>query len=125
MTIALRRTIPVLRIFSAEKAREFYCDWLGFAVDWEHRFDDRAPLFMRISRDGLALFLSEHHGDGTPGTKIYIDAGGVAELHAELRDKDYGFMRPGLERTEWDTLEFYVIDPFGNRIHFSEPVSKS
>jgi hypothetical protein len=32
-------TIPILRIFSVEKAKEFYCGFLGFTVDWEHRFD--------------------------------------------------------------------------------------
>ena len=29
---------PILRIFDIAKAREFYLDFLGFAVDWEHRF---------------------------------------------------------------------------------------
>ena len=36
--ITFDSTIPVLRIFSVEKARAFYVDYLGFAVDWEHRF---------------------------------------------------------------------------------------
>jgi catechol 2,3-dioxygenase-like lactoylglutathione lyase family enzyme len=120
MAIAFGRLTPVLRIFSIEKAREFYCDWLGFKIDWEHKFDDVAPLFMQISRGGLVLFLSEHHGDGTPGTKLYVDMTGVEEFHAEIMGKTYGYMRPDLAPTEHGTLEFYVIDPFGNRIHFSE-----
>jgi len=31
--------IPLLRIFSETKAKEFYIDFLGFSVDWEHRFE--------------------------------------------------------------------------------------
>jgi catechol 2,3-dioxygenase-like lactoylglutathione lyase family enzyme len=51
--------IPILRIFSVEKAREFYLDYLGFHLDWEHRFDDNAPLYMQVSRAGLILHLCE------------------------------------------------------------------
>ncbi|HVC64682.1 MAG TPA: glyoxalase superfamily protein, partial [Candidatus Dormibacteraeota bacterium] len=43
--------IPIFRIFDVEKAKEFYVDFLGFRVDWEHRFDETAPLYMQISRD--------------------------------------------------------------------------
>jgi hypothetical protein len=59
MTVRLDRAIPILRIFDIAKAREFYLDYLGFSVEFEHRFHDDAPLFMGVVRDGLALFLSE------------------------------------------------------------------
>jgi hypothetical protein len=32
----------------------------------EHRFDETAPLYLEISRDGLVLHLSEHHGFNEP-----------------------------------------------------------
>jgi hypothetical protein len=35
--------IPVPRIFDEDKAREFYVDFLGFAIDWEHRFEAGTP----------------------------------------------------------------------------------
>ena len=66
---AFRRVVPVLRIFDVGKAKEFYAGFLGFTIDWEHRFDDRAPLYMQVSRNGLVLHLSEHHGDGTPAPR--------------------------------------------------------
>lgn len=50
MPIEMLKTIPILRIFSVEKAREFYVDYLGFQVDWEHRFEDVAPIYMQVSR---------------------------------------------------------------------------
>ena len=65
--------IPVFRIFDEAKAREFYIDWVGFQVDWEHRFDDNAPLYMQVSRGDIKLHLSEHHGDACPGSKAFIE----------------------------------------------------
>ena len=39
MTVQFERAVPIFRIFSLDKAREFYLDFLGFKVDWEHRFE--------------------------------------------------------------------------------------
>jgi hypothetical protein len=71
------RTIPILRIFSVAKAKEFYCEFLGFTIDWEYRFDDGSPLYMQVSRAGLVLHLSEHHGDGCPGAVVHIEMTGI------------------------------------------------
>jgi catechol 2,3-dioxygenase-like lactoylglutathione lyase family enzyme len=120
MTTKLKRTIPILRIFDVAKAREFYIGYLGFSVEFEHRFHENAPLFMGISRDGLQLFLSEHHGDGSPGLHVIVDVEGIEELHRELLAKNYRYMNPGIETREWGTREVSVIDPAGNRLIFSE-----
>jgi hypothetical protein len=63
---------PILRIFDVAKAREFYVDYLGYAIDWEHRFERALPLYMQISRDDSTLHLSEHHGDGSPGQHLRV-----------------------------------------------------
>ena len=63
MAVAFQKTIPILRIFNAEKAKEFYVGYLGFSVDWEHHFEDNTPAYLQVSRAGLTLHLSEHHGD--------------------------------------------------------------
>lgn len=39
----LSPAIPILRSFSEDKAREFYLGFLGFTLDWEHRFAPTAP----------------------------------------------------------------------------------
>ena len=116
------RAIPIMRIFDEAKAREFYVDFLGFKVDFEARFTETAPLFMGISRAGIQLYLSEHHGDGSPGHYVLIDMEGVEELHAEIKAKRYKYMNPGLQKQEWGRLEVVVYDPFGNRLIFSEVV---
>jgi catechol 2,3-dioxygenase-like lactoylglutathione lyase family enzyme len=125
MTVQFQRVVPVFRIFSLEKAREFYLDFLGFKVDWEHRFEPGAPVYMQISRDGLAIHLSEHHGDGTPGSYVYVYMTGVMALHRALTDKKYRHARPGLNEQEWGMTESVVADPFNNRITFGEPTAQA
>ena len=44
------KTKPILRIFDEEKAKEFYINFLGFRVDWEHRFEEGLPLICKSQR---------------------------------------------------------------------------
>jgi catechol 2,3-dioxygenase-like lactoylglutathione lyase family enzyme len=122
MEIVFDRVIPVLRTFDIAKADEFYLGFLGFAVDWDHRFDLDPPLYRQISRGGLILHLSEHHGDGSPGAHVRVMMRGVEAFHREITSRGYRFMRPGLETMPWGSVETGVIDPFGNRIRFCEPL---
>ena len=121
MTITFKRTVPILRIFSVEKAREFYVDWLGFTVDWEHRFGSDFPLYMQVSRGGLSLHLSEHHGDATPGSAVLVEMDGVDALHREITARPYRYLKPGLEDAPWGARTLTLLDPFGNRLLLSEP----
>jgi len=123
MTIELKRAVPVFRIYSLDKAREFYVDFLGFRVDWEHSFEPGGPVYMQVSRGEVAFHLSEHHGDGTPGSVIFVYMSGVEALHAELTAKRYRHNRPGLDRQDWGMVEVAVVDPFNNRIVFGEPAA--
>jgi len=114
------RAIPIFRIFNTKKAREFYVDFLGFSVDWEHRIAAHAPLYMQISRGKLVLNLSEHYGDCCPGSAIIVRMTGLDAFHKEITAKHYRYLHPGIETTPWNTRDMTVIDPFGNRIRFSE-----
>lgn len=116
---SFQQAIPILRIFDVSKAREFYCDFLGFAVTMEHRFEPDLPLYMAVERAGLELHLSEHHGDASPGSTAFVWMEGIRAFHAELTAKAYGYGRPGIERLPWGE-QMQVHDPFGNRIRFCE-----
>ncbi|MBB5937397.1 glyoxalase superfamily protein [Streptomyces zagrosensis] len=120
MTVSFRRTVPVLRVFDKTKAHEFYVNYLGCAVDWEHRFAAGMPAYTQVSRGALVLHLSEHHGDGTPGSAVYIELDGVRELHTELLGKNYPYLKPGLEEDEIG-LSVTLLDPFGNQLRLSQP----
>jgi uncharacterized glyoxalase superfamily protein PhnB len=122
MDIRFDSVVPILRIFDVAKADEFYLGFLGFKVDWDHRFSDNAPLYRQISRGGLVFHLSEHHGDGSPGARVQVMMKGVEAFHREISSKGYRYMAPGLEKTLWGTLQTATIDPFGNHISFVEEI---
>jgi uncharacterized glyoxalase superfamily protein PhnB len=120
MAVLFEKTVPILRIFSVEKAKEFYLDFLGFSFDWEYHFEEGAPAYIQVSRDGLMLHLSEHHGDACPGSTVFVWMTGIEEFHREISGRNYKYLRPGLETTFYGAKCIQVIDPFGNRIRFNE-----
>ena len=124
MPIEFLQTIPTLRIFDEAKAKEFYVGFLGFKIDWEHRFDERAPIYLQVSRGDFRLHLSEHHGDGCPGSTVFLWMTGIDEFHQELTAKGYKYLRPGVERTFYDAKCMELNDPFGNRIRFNESLKR-
>ncbi|WP_429505259.1 glyoxalase superfamily protein [Pseudomonas sp. 2835] len=113
------KPIPILRSFDEAKAREFYLDFLGFSVEFEHRFEADLPLYLGISRDGLQLHLSEHHGDASPGATIFVPTHNIEQLRDELQAKRYGYGRPDIVEQGWGKV-LEVYDPFGNRIRFCQ-----
>ncbi len=124
MKAAFLSTIPIMRIFDVVKAKDFYVGFLGFEVDWEHKFDGGSPVYLQISKDDLILHLSEHHGDCCPGSTVFVWMNGIEEFHATITSRGYGYMRPGIERTFYNSLCVEVTDPFGNRIRFNEQCRK-
>lgn len=120
MNIAIHGAVPILRIFDAEKARDFYLGFLGMHLDWENRFEDNAPVYLQVSRGDLVLHLSEHHGDGCPGATVFVRIDNLDAYHREVNAKGYRYLRPGIEEVPWNARVMTVIDPFGNRIRFNE-----
>ena len=114
----LSAPVPILRIFDIAKAREFYLDFLGFEVKFEHRFGPDFPLYMGVQRGACELHLSEHHGDASPGAALRIEVDNIDALHAELTAKAYRYAKPSIEAKPWDTREMSLKDPFGNRLDF-------
>jgi uncharacterized glyoxalase superfamily protein PhnB len=117
----LHAPIPILRIFDEAKAKEHYLGFLGFKLDFEHRFGDNFPLFMQVSRDGCLLQLSEHHGDACPGASMHVQVTGLDEYIHSLVEKDYKYSKPGIVETPWGHRQTQIADPFGNKIVFFEP----
>ena len=118
--MTLSAPIPILRIFDEAKAKEFYVDWLGFTVDWEHRFGDDFPLYLQVSKDGCLLHLSEHHGDSTPGGHLRIGCDDIDGFARWLQGRPYIYARPGdPQDMPWGTRDLTLTDPFGNRLTFS------
>lgn len=112
----LRGVTPLLRIFDEERARAFYEDWLGFRRDWEHRFAPGMPLYAQVTREGVTLHLTAHHGDTTPGTRIRIRCDDVDALVASLAPVSWA--RPAVEERPWGERSADIADPFGNILTF-------
>jgi uncharacterized glyoxalase superfamily protein PhnB len=116
----LQKTIPILRMFDVVKAKEFYIDWLGFKIEFEHQFEENTPYYIGITKDDIKIHLSEHYGDATPGSKVFIVCNEIEKYYAELQSRPYKYYRPCLEKTFYGTLEISVQDPFGNKLSFNE-----
>ena len=112
--------VPILRIFDDAEARAFYLDYLGFSVEWEHRFEPDLPLYLRISRSGCLLDLSQHYGDGTPGTSVWIRVADVVSFNDELLQQNHPRSRPGIDRNAPGGPTMTVIDPFSNHLRFCQ-----
>lgn len=112
--------IPILRIQDETLAREFYLDYLGFSVEWEHRFEPELPLYLRIRRGETILDLSEHHGDGTQGSVVWIPIANAKSFHADISRRPHRRVRPGIDRKAPGGPTVEVVDPFGNALRFCE-----
>ncbi|MGC0143628.1 glyoxalase superfamily protein [Pseudactinotalea sp. Z1732] len=117
----LGHPVPVLRMFDEGAAARFYQDFLGFTVLWDHRFEPGLPLYRRLRRDQMVLDLSEHHGDGTPGTVVWVPVADVATLHADLSATSYSAQLPAVEPDAAGGPTLSVTDPFGNVLRFCQP----
>ncbi|MBB6172071.1 catechol 2,3-dioxygenase-like lactoylglutathione lyase family enzyme [Nocardiopsis mwathae] len=111
----MRRTdeevIPILRVADAAASAAWY-GRLGFAMEWEHRFEPGSPAFVEVARGRARLFLSEHTGDARPDTLVYLRIREVDAVAAEFG------MRP--EDRPW-AREVELSDPDGNRVRIGTP----
>jgi len=110
-------SIPIFRIFDEEKAQEFYLDYLGFEVSFEHRYEENTPLYMGITRNDCEIHLSEHVGDATPGSTVRIFEKKLTEFHESLTKKGYKYYKPSIQEQPWGS-DMSVLDPFGNKLIF-------
>ena len=120
---AIGAGVPVLRVLSVAAALPFYLDYLGFTLDWEHRFEPGMPLYVQVSRSQAVLHLSEHHGDGSPNGVVWLPVADVFSLHAELRARPDAPIRPGVDLEAPGGPTLRVIDPYGNVLRFAQPAA--
>ena len=114
--------IPILRIFSVDKAKEFYVDFLGFKIDWEHRFSDNFSALCAGLPRGPEAALERASRRRQPRIDgVHLDARHRRLPPRAASAKNYRYYRPGLEDAPWDARVMEVGDPFGNKLRFSEP----
>lgn len=112
--------IPILRVASATAAVGWYVK-LGFKQDWEHRFEDNLPAFVQISNGGTKIFLSEHTGDASPDTLVFLR---VADVDAFIA----GFADDGVVAEDSEVIgmrDVELKDPDGNRVRIGSSLRAS
>lgn len=117
----LSAPVPLLRMFDQTAAYDFYLDYLGFEVQWEHRFEPDLPLYARVRRDATTIDLTEHYGDGTPGTVLWVPVDDVGALQRELIRRRHPRSRPGVDLDAPGGPTMSVTDPSGNTLKFCQP----
>ena len=113
--------IPIFRSFDEKATKSFYIEFLGFEIEFEHRFEPDTPLYLGVKRDDCVLHLSEHHGDSTPGSAVRIDVADVKAYCRALNAKQYKHARPGVQSQPWGYDDMSISDPSGNKLIFCTP----
>lgn len=113
---------PQLLVDDLERAIDYYRRCLGFQLDFVYE-----AFYASVSRDGCAIHLKEAHdtrveqGDRRQEEHLdaYIAVSDAPALHRELQTSGALITQP-LEDKPWSCREFYVEDPDGHILCFSE-----
>ena len=123
----LNRIAPQFLVDDLGAATAYYQQRLGFDLDFCYE-----SFYASVSRDGCAIHLKcapkviadrayrkqQEHLDA------HIDVVDAATLHDEMRSRGALIIKP-LEQRPWSCRDFYVEDPDGYILCFSEPTESS
>lgn len=113
-SLPMQRVMPTLRITDYARSKAFYVG-LGFKIDWEHRVEAQFPVFMQVSRDGMAFFLTEHTGDCPVGGLIHLYVPNVDAWFAEFHGKGVPVNEPPNESLQ-GLRSMTIVDTDGNKL---------
>jgi hypothetical protein len=107
---SLGPAVPILRVGDLDASVSYYLDRLGFRLEW------RSDPLASVRRDRTSIMLSA--GDqGRPGTWLWIAAGDVDQLYAELEARGARLRHPPTNYP-WGSRECQVMDPDGHVLRF-------
>ena len=119
--------VPVLHCRSMQAALAFYTQILDFElVGGDGRRED--PAYSVLARRGGYLILSSHSGDSRAGQAVVVTSD---DVDADWRQFRAAGLVPAKQAAEspvhagpleqsWGTREFYVDDPDGNTLRFTQ-----
>ncbi len=115
----IKFAVPLLHVSNAAAAAEFYCNGLGFRLEFAHGAGNAIsdPCYLAISRDGVWMNLSSYVGDGVAGGVANLIVDDVDELFAEFVGKGVEVSTPPVDQI-WGTREMYVRDRDRNCMRF-------
>jgi catechol 2,3-dioxygenase-like lactoylglutathione lyase family enzyme len=125
--------IATVRCKNMKASLEFYTKVLDFEwIDGDDELDD--PSFSVLKRGDGLIFLSSHRGDGEYGSCVAVLTDDVDTVFRKFRSR--GLKTPGNPESpravhegpidqSWGTREFYVDDPDGNTLRFTQGLSST
>ena len=116
---------PQFLVDNLDRSITYYCDKLGFELDFKYD-----SFYAAVSRDGYAIHLKcapklaadRDHRKQNEHLDAYIAVSGVRALFDELKTRGARVLKP-LEERPWACLDFYVEDPDGYIVCFSEQIA--
>ena len=113
---------PQFLVDDLERSLRFYEERLGFKRDFVYE-----AFYASVSRGGAVIHLKcapkleaeRAHRKAEEHLDAFLAVTGVEELHGELAGRGATIARP-LERRPWGARDFYVEDPDGYVLCFSE-----
>jgi uncharacterized glyoxalase superfamily protein PhnB len=113
---------PQFLVENLDEALAFYEKRLAFAVDFVYE-----DFYASVSRGGAVIHLKcapkleaeRAHRKSGEHLDAFLHVSGIRELYAELGGRGASIVKP-LEERPWGTLDFYVEDPDGYILCFSE-----
>lgn len=118
----IKRAAPQFLVSRLGDAIAFYEERLGFTTDFVY-----SDFYASVSRDGAPIHLKcapkldaeRAHRRAGEHLDAFIDVSEVRALYDELVRRGAPIAKP-LQRRTWGTLDFYVEDPDGYILCFSE-----
>jgi catechol 2,3-dioxygenase-like lactoylglutathione lyase family enzyme len=113
---------PQFLVDDLDRAIAYYRDKLGFELDFKYE-----SFYAAVTRDGFGIHLKcapklaadREHPKQNEHLDAYIAVCGIRHLFSELKLRGAQVLKP-LEERAWGCLDFYVEDPDGYILCFSE-----
>jgi catechol 2,3-dioxygenase-like lactoylglutathione lyase family enzyme len=113
---------PQFLVEDLDRAIAYYRDKLGFEVDFTYQ-----SFYASVSRNGFAIHLKRApklaadraHRKQNEHLDAYVSVSGIRGLFKELQSREAEVIKP-LEERPWACFDFYIEDPDGYILCFSE-----
>lgn len=121
-TAHLTGIAPQFLVDDLDRATAYYRDKLGFELDFKYE-----SFYASVSRDGLAIHLKcapkpageREYRKQNEHLDAYVSVTNIRALFSELETRGAQVIKPPEERP-WGCVDFYVADPDGYVLCFSE-----
>jgi catechol 2,3-dioxygenase-like lactoylglutathione lyase family enzyme len=125
MTAQITGIAPQFLVDDLDRSIAYYRDRLGFEHDFTYQ-----SFYAGVSRDGFTIHLKHGptlaadraHRKQSEHLDAHISVSGIQDLFSELQRRGADVIRP-LEERPWACRDFYVEDPDGYILCFSERIA--